>query len=98
MRVALVGLGPEVAVQVAAWLGDEGHLPRRFGSAAAFAASDESAMVAAVFCRPGDIAIVGEAAEMDCLLVTVGTEDAAAEDAHITPPLRRRDVLAALTP
>ena len=98
MRVALVALEPDLAAQLAGWLGDEGHLPRRFDTAAAFAASDECAMVVAAFCRPADIAVVGEAAEMDCRLVTIGTEEAAAEDAHLTPPLRRRDVLAALTP
>ena len=95
MRIALVGLEADTAEQLAAWLGDEGHLPRRFDSIASFTFSDEASMVAVAFCTVDDLATVGEVTEVDCRLVVIGEEGTAA-DAHLVAPLRRREVLAAL--
>ena len=95
MRVALVGLEAGLTAQLAGWLGDEGHLPRRFGSAGELIGSDERDQFTAVLCTADALPAIGESVEVDCQLIVIGDDDGAG-DVVLTPPLRRREVLRAL--
>lgn len=95
MRVALIALDADITAQLAGWLGDEGHLPRRFETVAAFAASDDVAAVDAALCDGAHSAAVAAAIRKGCRLLVTGGEGVAA-DAKIELPLRRRAVLGAL--
>ena len=96
MRVALIALEAPTLDQIAGWLGDEGHLPRRFDSVSMFAASDELGEVAVAICNGEDSAAVAAAITKGSRLVVIG-EDGINADATLELPLRRRAVLAALT-
>ncbi|MEO1593986.1 MAG: hypothetical protein AAFS02_01930 [Pseudomonadota bacterium] len=95
MRVALIALDAETTAQLAGWLGDEGHLPRRFETVAAFAASDDVAIADAAFCDGAHSAAVAAAIRKGCRLLVTGGDGVAA-DASIDLPMRRRAVLGAL--
>ena len=96
MRIALIALDADITAQLVGWLGDEGHLPRRYDVVDAFLDSDDLTRVDAAICARADLATVGEATEVDCRLIVIGAA-AAAADAALQPPLRRRAVLAALS-
>ncbi|MEL6951519.1 MAG: hypothetical protein AAGM16_15535 [Pseudomonadota bacterium] len=97
MRVALIALDPEITAQLAGWLGDEGHLPRRFETVAAFAASDDVAAADVAVCDGEHSAAVAAAIRNGCRLLVTGGDGVAA-DARIDLPMRRRAVLGALSP
>ncbi|MEO0344873.1 MAG: hypothetical protein AAF229_01335 [Pseudomonadota bacterium] len=96
MRVALIALEPDITAQLAGWLGDEGHLPRRFDTVAAFAASDDVAVADVAICDGEHSAAVAAAILKGCRLLVTGGDGVAA-DARIDVPLRRRAVLGALS-